>query len=160
MKTSMHMTVTVPEVAEIVANACPAEAYRNKRVLLIVPDGTRTAPVGLLFHTLHRQIGAVTKALDVLIALGTHPPMSESAICSRLDISETERRELYGRVKFFNHKWDDPAALHRIGMLEAGEISKLTDGLFAMDVPVEVNRMLFDYDQIIIIGLVFPHEAV
>src|SRR5437016_9724070 len=151
------MIITATEVARIVEQACSTEAYRNKRVLLIIPDGTRTAPVGLVFQALHRQIGAVTKALDVLIALGTHPPMSESAICSRLDISETERRELYGRVKFFNHKWDDPAALHRIGMLEAGEISKLTDGLSAMAVPVEVNRMLFDYDQIIIIGPVFPH---
>src|SRR5438132_11358333 len=45
-------------------------------------------------------------------------------------------------------------------MHEASKISKLTDGLFAMDVPVEVNRMLFDYDQIIIIGPVFPHEVV
>src|SRR5207245_1731045 len=160
MKTSMHMTVTVPEVAEIVANACPAAAYHNKRVLLIVPDGTRTAPIGVLFQALHRQIAAVTRALDVLIALGTHPPMTEPAICHRLDISETERRARYGRVKFFNHKWDDPAALKRIGTLEADEISRLTNGLFAMDVSVEVNRMLFDYDQLIIIGPVFPHEVV
>ena len=29
-----------------------------------------------------------------------------------------------------------------------------------MDVPVEVNRLLFDYDQILIIGPVFPHEVV
>ena len=46
------------QVAEIVAQACPVESYRGKRVLLIVPDGTRTAPVGLMFKTLHRQIGA------------------------------------------------------------------------------------------------------
>ncbi len=29
-----------------------------------------------------------------------------------------------------------------------------------MDVPVEINRLVFDYDQIIIIGPVFPHEVV
>jgi nickel-dependent lactate racemase len=29
-----------------------------------------------------------------------------------------------------------------------------------MDVPVEVNRLLFEYDQIIIAGPVFPHEVV
>jgi nickel-dependent lactate racemase len=29
-----------------------------------------------------------------------------------------------------------------------------------MDVPVEVNGMLFDYDQVIIVGPVFPHEVV
>jgi nickel-dependent lactate racemase len=29
-----------------------------------------------------------------------------------------------------------------------------------MDVPVEVNRMLYDYDQVMIVGPVFPHEVV
>ena len=29
-----------------------------------------------------------------------------------------------------------------------------------MDVPVEINRLVFDYDQVIIIGPVFPHEVV
>src|SRR5215208_2398703 len=84
------------EVAEIVAKSCPAESYRGKRVLVIVPDHTRTAPVGLLFQTLHRQIGAATKTFDVVIALGTHPAMSEGAICGRLEISMDERRTQYG----------------------------------------------------------------
>ena len=65
-----------------------------------MPDGTRTAPVGLLFQTLHRQLAEVTGALDVLIALGTHQPMSEQAICARLEISESERREAYRQVRF------------------------------------------------------------
>ena len=153
-------TLSPSQVLEIVARACPASAYRNKRILLIVPDGTRTAPIGLMFQILHRQIGQVTKALDVLIALGTHQPMSDAAICRRLEISERERREAYGQVRFFNHAWNNPAALKQVGILASDDISQLTDGLFAMDVPVEINRMLFDYDQIIIIGPVFPHEVV
>ena len=48
------------EVSEIVARACVCEDYRKKRVLLIVPDGTRTAPVGLLFQTLHQQFLSLT----------------------------------------------------------------------------------------------------
>ena len=148
------------KVSEIVAQACPTSAYRNQRILLIVPDGTRTAPIGLMFRSLHQQIGYAAKAFDVLIALGTHQPMSEAAICQRLEISETERRDSFGKVKFFNHAWNDPAALQQVGTLTAGEISELTGGLFAMDVPVEVNRLLFDYDQVIIIGPVFPHEVV
>jgi hypothetical protein len=60
--------VTPEQVAVVMAQVCPAEYYRGKRVLLIVPDGTRTAPVGLLFQALHRQIGAVTKSFDVMIA--------------------------------------------------------------------------------------------
>ena len=153
-------SVTGEEVAALVAQACPAGRYRDKRVLLIVPDGTRTAPVGLLFQALHRQIGGVTKAFDVLVALGTHQPMSERAICERLEISEKERRETYGRVGFFNHAWNDPSALRNIGTIPAREISSLTNGLFAMEVPVEINKMVFDYDQVIILGPVFPHEVV
>src|SRR5437868_5807346 len=148
------------QVAEVVAGACAPEDYKSKRVLLIVPDGTRTAPVGLLFQTLHGRIGRVTKAFDVLIALGTHQPMDEAAICGRLEISEVQRRENYGAVKFFNHAWDKPGALKQVGTLAADEVSELTDGLFSMDVPVQINRMLFDYDQVIIIGPVFPHEVV
>jgi nickel-dependent lactate racemase len=47
-----------------------------------------------------------------------------------------------------------------IGTIPAEEISELSKGLFSMEVPVEVNRMLYDYDQVIIIGPVFPHEVV
>ena len=152
--------ITISRVAEIVANACPAENYRGKRVLLVVPDATRTAPVGLLFKTIHAQIGAATSALDVMIALGTHPPMSEEAMCERLEISAEERGAKYARVQLFNHAWDDPAALQNIGKITADEISELTGGLFAMDVNVEINRRVFDYNQIIIVGPVFPHEVV
>src|SRR4051812_3472709 len=148
------------QVAEVVGKVCSPDTYRGKKVLLIVPDGTRTAPVGLMFKTLHQQIGEATKAFDVLIALGTHPPMSEEAICGRLEISPTERRGQYKGVRFFNHEWDNPEALKEIGVIPARDISALTDGLFAMDVPVEINRLVFNYDQIIIAGPVFPHEVV
>jgi len=148
------------DVAEVIEQMCPVENYRGKRVLAIVPDGTRTAPVGLLFQTLHGHIGDAVKTLDVLIALGTHQPMNEPAICQRLEISEPQRREKYRRVKFYNHAWNDPAALRQVGTITAEEISKLTNGLFDMDVPVEINRLVFDYDQIVIIGPVFPHEVV
>jgi len=152
--------VSATQVAELLAQTCPPEKYQGQRVLLIVPDNTRTAPVGLLFQALHRQIAEATKALDVMIALGTHQPMSEAAICERLEISRAQRKETYGKVRFFNHAWNDPAALKNIGTIPAEEISRLSEGRFAMDVPVEVNRKLFDYDQVVIIGPVFPHEVV
>jgi nickel-dependent lactate racemase len=152
--------VATAQVADVVAMACPLEAYRHKRVLVIVPDGTRRAPIGLVFKTLHAHLGGITDKLDVLIALGTHQPMSEPAICQRLEISPEERARTYGKVVFHNHAWDQPAALRTIGSIPAGEISLLTGGLFAMDVPVEINRLVLEYDQIIIIGPVFPHEVV
>ena len=143
-----------------IESACPIEEYRGKKVLLIVPDNTRTAPMGLMFRAIHQQIGGATKALDVLIALGTHQPLSEAAIRQRLEISEDERNGPFQKVRFFNHEWNNPAALQRIGVIPAEEIDALSGGLFSMDVPVEVNKLVFDYDRIIIVGPVFPHEVV
>ena len=85
--------------------------------------------------------------------------MSE-AIEQRLEITHDERTGQYAAVQFFNHAWDDPSALKNIGTISPDEISDLSGGLFEMDVPVEVNAKLFDYDQIVIIGPVFPHEVV
>jgi len=152
--------LTDDQVKGLVAQVCPAADYLNKRVLLIVPDGTRTAPVGVMFRALHRQIGDVVKKLDILVALGTHQPLTEAAICERLEISLEDRQSGFSEVGFFNHAWDNPAALKQVGTLTSDEVSELTDGLFAMDVPVEVNRMLYDYDQVMVVGPVFPHEVV
>jgi lactate racemase len=152
--------VTARQAAEVVANSCPPDAYRHKRVLVIVPDGTRTAPIGLVFKALFSRIGGETDKLDVLVALGTHQPMSEEAICQRLDISMEERRGKYRSVAFHNHEWDNPAALREIGTMTSVEISQLTGGLFSVDVAVEINRLVLEYDQVIIIGPVFPHEVV
>ena len=147
-------------VRAALAEACPSDDYRGKRVLLIVPDATRTCPLGLLFEALYDQIGAVTAHFDVLIALGTHQPMSEAAIAERLQISATDRQDKYGKVRFFNHEWDNEAALRKIGDLTLEDTRALTSGLFEMEVPVKINARIFDYDQIIICGPVFPHEVV
>src|ERR1022692_3582823 len=89
------------QVVEMVSQALPAADYRGKKILLIVPDHTRTAPVGLLFKTIFQQIGETTKNLDVLVALGTHPAMSEESICQRLEISVAQHRDEFKKVRFF-----------------------------------------------------------
>ena len=67
--------------------------------------------MGIFFEGIFDQIGAAVAALDVMIALGTHQPMSEEAICHRLEISLEERRAKYGSVRLFNHEWNNPLAL-------------------------------------------------
>ena len=148
------------EIAPWIAQRHPASQVRGQRVLLIIPDGTRTAPIGAVFKALHAEWSGAVAALDVLVALGTHPPMSEEAICGRLEISLEERRTRYASVGLFNHEWDNPAALTTLGTIPADEIRTLSDGLFAMDVPVSIHRRVLDYDRIVIIGPVFPHEVV
>ncbi len=144
------------DVRELVSRACPAADYLNRRVLLLVPDATRSAPMDLCFRALHEQLAGRAAAFDVMVALGTHQPMTEQAICERLGISLAERRERYRGVQLINHEWHNPDALTSLGTIPANEISELSDGLFAMNGEVRVNRRLFNYDQLIIVGPVFP----
>ena len=132
----------------------------GKRVLLVVPDATRTAPVGLLFELIFDLIGTQVEKLDVMIALGTHAPMSAEQINARLEIDADLRATKYANVDFYNHEWDNPDALELLGTIPAAEIGELSGGLFAMDVPVTFNRRALSYDQIVIVGPVFPHEVV
>ena len=49
-------------VLERIVEACPLADYRGRKVLMIVPDGTRTAPIGLMFHTIHKHLGEIGRA--------------------------------------------------------------------------------------------------
>ena len=152
--------ISPTQVRAIAAPFLDSLQLDGKRVLLVVPDATRSAPIGLLFKTIFDQIGAKVADLDVMIALGTHPPMSEAQINARLEISAAERAGEYKKVGYFNHEWDNSDALQTLGTIPSSEIAKLSGGLFAMDVEVTLNKTALGYDQIIIVGPVFPHEVV
>jgi nickel-dependent lactate racemase len=47
-----------------------------------------------------------------------------------------------------------------VGTLAAAEMDRLSEGRFAREVPVEINRRLLDYDHLFIVGPTFPHEVV
>ena len=49
--------------------------------------------------------------------------------------------------------------LRTIGVISRQEAASLTGGLLSDEVPVTLNRIIFDYDQLIICGPVFPHEV-
>jgi len=153
-------SITTAQTAAIAGRAFPAEDYRSRRILLIVPDHTRSAPIGQVFKAVHDVLGPLAAKIDVMIALGTHPPMSEEAICERLEITMEERHGKFAAVQFLNHAWDRADALTEIGVIPESEIGELSGGLFAMDVPVQINKRIFDYDELVIIGPVFPHEVV
>jgi nickel-dependent lactate racemase len=152
-------TLSADRVQELLARALEPLPVDGKRVLVIIPDGTRTAPIPLLFRLLYEQIGRRVARLDYLIALGTHPPMSEAAIEQLVGVSVAERAERYPNVTVFNHRWDQPEALQTIGMIAREEAARLTGGLLSAEVPVVLNRLIFEYDQLIICGPVFPHEV-
>jgi nickel-dependent lactate racemase len=158
-KGSTTTTLTAEDVRDLLAQAFEATALDGKRVLVIIPDGTRHAPIPLLFHALYEQLGQRVERLDYLIALGTHQPMTEEAIARLVGVSAEERATSYPRSRIYNHNWSDPNALKTIGVISPQEAKRLTDGILSEEVPVTLNRKIFDYDQLIICGPVFPHEV-
>ncbi len=156
---STTQTITPDEVQQLLAQAFDSLALDGKRVLVIIPDSTRTAPIPLLFRLLYAQLGQRVARLDYLIALGTHPHMSEEAIDRLVGVNTGERAAEYPKSRIFNHRWDQPAALQTIGVIAREEAAPLTDGLLVDEVPVTLNRLICDYDQLFICGPVFPHEV-
>ena len=148
------------EIRAVVLDALGQVDVAGRRVLLIIPDHTRTAPMGRLFRLIHEAWAKNAEKLDCLIALGTHPPMSDEMIYRRVEMTREEHQADFADVRFFNHLWKDPESLAEIGRLSASEIGEITDGLLQMDVSITVNRLIFDYDLLLIVGPVFPHEVV
>jgi len=156
----LDRTLTEAEVREIVAQAFAQHDMTGKRVLFITPDATRSGPLDMMFRIFYDTIGEQVAALDYLIALGTHMPMDEEHLNRLFGLTAQERAEKYGKVRIFNHQWDRPETFKQIGVIPAAEIGEITGGLMEMDVPVTVNKLLWDYDQVIICGPTFPHEVV
>jgi nickel-dependent lactate racemase len=148
------------QVRDLTAEALGRADLDGKRVLVIIPDGTRTAPIPLFFRLFYEQLWGRVAALDYLVALGTHQPMSEEALNHLVGVTAEELRTTYAGVNLFNHRWDLEGTLVQAGTIPAAEIEELSNGLLVQDVPVTANRMVFDYDQLIVCGPVFPHEVV
>jgi nickel-dependent lactate racemase len=148
------------QAVEAIAEFFAQNDYTGKRLLLIVPDNTRSGPIGDIFKIVYDCLEQKAKEVDILVALGTHQALTEEQICTRLGITSDERSSKYASVKFFNHEWQKPDALTSIGKISAGEIGKITDGLFEEEVDIRINRLILEYDEFFILGPVFPHEVV
>lgn len=144
---------------DLLVGALERSGLAGRRVLAVVPDGTRTAPIPLLYRVLNDQLGRRSAALDYLIALGTHPPMGEPALARLFSLPAGERERRYPKVRVFNHRWDRADALTTIGVIAADEARRLTEGRLDREVPVRVNRLIGDYDAVLLCGPVFPHEV-
>ncbi|MCU0490019.1 MAG: lactate racemase domain-containing protein [Chloroflexaceae bacterium] len=156
---SAMQTLSDAQVAGLLAEGLGPLALDGRRVLVIIPDATRTAPIPLLFHTLCATLASRVQRLDFLIALGTHPPMDEAAIDKLVGMPAPERVARFANVAVLNHAWDCPEELATLGTLPADELARRTGGLLARPTPVRVNRAIFNYDQLLLCGPVFPHEV-
>jgi nickel-dependent lactate racemase len=123
----------------------------RRKVIAVPPDITR----------LHSRSGTLTAGAyeyygrsltDVMPALGTHVPMSGS-----------ERRLMYPEIPgelFRVHDWTRDLAT--LGEVPAEEIRRLSEGKLDFTWPAQVNSRLLwgEYDLILSIGQVVPHEVI
>ena len=157
MNKQTYSTMSIEQIQLWIAQHVPVNNFRGKRVLMIVPDNTRTAPLPVLFSTIRTMIRPVAKSLDLLVALGTHPPMQLEKLRTMLGIAADDPCDDVG---LFNHAWDNPSELTTIGHMTESDTRAITEGCLALDVPVRINRRVLDCDIALIVGPVFPHEVV
>lgn len=145
------------EVSSTIREGLARLPLDGKRVLVLIPDGTRTMPVPLVFDVLERNLEPRARSLDYLVALGTHAPMDDAQLTRLVGRPVVDGRT--GRARIINHQWNEPAALVELGSIKAREIASLTAGRLNEDVPVALNRLVVEYDHVLISGPVFPHEV-
>lgn len=123
----------------------------RKKVLALPPDITRY----------HSRAGEITqyiweyygeKLTDVLPAIGTHFPMTDSEI-----------GKMFGNMPksiFREHNWRND--LYRLGEVPGEYINEVSEGKLSYSWPAQVNSLLVqgDFDLILSIGQVVPHEVI
>ncbi|MCU0456581.1 MAG: lactate racemase domain-containing protein [Bacteroidales bacterium] len=124
---------------------------RGKKVLVVPPDFTRFhSRAGDITSLLYKYYG--NNLTDILPALGTHVPMTDS------EISEMFRdvpKELF-RV----HDWRNDVVT--VGTIPGEFVSEVTGGAIDYSWPAQLNRLVIDggHDHIYSVGQVVPHEVI
>lgn len=155
-----HDALTDGEIQAFVSEAMASLEADGKRVLFIIPDQTRSMPMPVVFRALHTALSQRVKKMDFLVALGTHPPLTEDMLNALIGVTAEERAGVFGDVSVLNHAWDKPSQLAHIGTISEEEIFEISGGLMRQHVDVTLNKMILDYDLLCVIGPVFPHEVV
>jgi nickel-dependent lactate racemase len=130
--------------------------HRGQRVLAIVPDKTRSFEPRVV-HRFLEGCAAAGASCTVLIANGTHAEMTAGEIDAFL--LRDSAPELFSNVPVLNHR-TVAEDLMLLGTISSNCVREVSGGRITGDIPVTVNRRIFDYDLLVIVGPVFPHEVV
>ena len=115
-----------------------AGKFSGQKVLVLIPDHTRSLPLPKLFRMVVRIL-ADTRQLDFRVALGTHPGVSDESINRLVGITAEERDGAFRHIKLLNHAWNDPEALATLGMMDEEEIRQLSGRSWHESLPKNVE---------------------
>lgn len=132
----------------------------GRRLCLLVPDATRSCPLPLLVDAVHSAVVERVSALTVLVALGTHAPMSEERLAVHLGYDDRGLDVRYPGTTVLDHAWWSRETFVTLGTISSDRVAEITNGLLRRAVDVRVNRAVVDHDVTLVVGPVFPHEVV
>jgi nickel-dependent lactate racemase len=149
-------------IREMLAAALSGQ-HSGQKLLVLIPDHTRTIPLPQLFRYLV-EILHDTRQLDFMVALGTHPALSPEHLHKLVGITAEERETTFRHIGLLNHAWDSPDTLTTLAVMSQGQIREIAGERWhptlGGDVAVNINRAVLAYDHILILGPTFPHEVV
>jgi nickel-dependent lactate racemase len=148
------------EITAFIADSLGALELDGRSVCVVVPDGTRSAPMPLLLSAIHAALSGRVSRMTALVALGTHAPMSEPELAEWLGYPLGRLDERYPGLHVLNHEWSDPRTFVDLGTISAERIDELSGGLLHTGVDVLLNRAVAEHDVALVVGPVFPHEVV
>jgi nickel-dependent lactate racemase len=136
--------------------------FHGEKVLILIPDHTRSLPLHFFFRSLVDILQDACQ-LDFMVALGTHPSLSEAGLYRLVGITLAERTTIYKHVGLVNHAWNDPLAMERLGTIPQVQVQVAAGEHWhpslAGDIEVRINKAALEYDHILILGPTFPHEV-
>jgi nickel-dependent lactate racemase len=144
--------ISTAEKREALAQAVKIIGRPLRKVLLLPPDHTRlNSDAGELTRLLYEMLSP-TAEVDIMPALGTHAPMTE-----------TQLRMMFGNgiplARFKVHDWRN--GVRQVGEVPGKLIHEWSGGLVDYSVRVELDNLLFaGYDLILSVGQIVPHEVV
>ncbi len=115
----------------------------GQRVLILCDDNTRPTPASLIMpHVLDelRRGGVRKRDIQILMAVGTHRPMTYDEMCEKLG------QRICEEYQITNHDWRNESSLAYLGTTGSG-------------VEILVNRLVLEADVVLGVGHIVPHGA-
>lgn len=134
IRRALEQPIAAPPLREAAASA--------RSAVILADDLTRQTPSHLIIPALLDELNAAGLAdeqVTVLIALGTHRPMTPAEIAAHYGPDVT------GRVRVINSPWQDPCQMADMGVTPNGT-------------PVSIARPARETDFLIGLGAIVPHH--
>lgn len=111
--------------------------FSKKKVLIVVPDATRSAHLREILPPILENISAPSRTIDIIIATGLHKPHNYERV-----------RDLLGSAVLKSYK---------VFQHDALKGTMIDFGRTAYGIPVTLDSSLKNYDYVISVGVIEPH---